>query len=249
MRSPLGRSTLIISAVALCAALAACGSDTSATAEFPTLDAIPPATSVDEPTSPASPSADPSPIEAEPAAVSAAPKVVPKATPKTTPKPVAAKPSPAKTTAKPTTKPATKPAVKPSAVAPSAKVSVAASQPATEEPAHAGLPQGMDEATAVAAGLGSDGNPVVTVTGKDSTCTADTSSVAAGTVWFKMDNRGSAVNELYLMDSNGGLLIEVEYVDPGEAGAFKWTVDPGSYFVACAPGMTPERIQTPLTVR
>jgi iron uptake system component EfeO len=106
----------------------------------------------------------------------------------------------------------------------------------------------MTEAQAVAQGMGSDGAPVITVSATDSRCTPNVTSVKAGRVWFKLRNGGTKVNELYLENSGGDPLIEVEFVDPGKGGAFAWTVKAGSYFVACKPGMGDEKLQTPFRV-
>ena len=110
------------------------------------------------------------------------------------------------------------------------------------------LPQGLLGAKAVAAGLGKDHLPVITVTGTDTTCVPDRISVPAGKVWFKLVSKGQKVNELYLESAKGDELVEVEKVKTGMYGAFKTTVKAGAYLIACEPGMADTQIRTPLTV-
>ncbi|HEY6798852.1 MAG TPA: cupredoxin domain-containing protein [Kineosporiaceae bacterium] len=110
------------------------------------------------------------------------------------------------------------------------------------------IPQGMPEAKAVAAGLGKDGAPVVSVTGTETTCVPDRTSVPAGKVWFKFTNQGTRISELYLESPDAKELVEVEKIKKGAGGAFRTTVKPGSYLVACEPGMADKQIRTAITV-
>jgi len=110
------------------------------------------------------------------------------------------------------------------------------------------IPQGRLGKKAVAAGLGKDGVPVITVTGTETTCTANAMTVSAGKVWFKLVNHGMKVNELYLETTKGDELIEVEKVTAGAFGAFKAKVKQGRYLIACEPGMADRQIRVPLTV-
>jgi Cupredoxin-like domain len=111
------------------------------------------------------------------------------------------------------------------------------------------LPQGASVAKAQAAGMGSDGAPIVTVTSSDTGCMPDKSQVAAGKVWFKLVNQSKKINELYLESAKGKEMIEVEKIRSGQSGAFAKTVQPGQYMLACAPGMGNTQIRTPLTVQ
>ena len=110
------------------------------------------------------------------------------------------------------------------------------------------LPQGMTEAKAKAAGLGTDGAAVITVTGTDTSCIPDKTTIAAGKVWIKIVNNGTKITEMYLETPKADELIEVEKIKHGEAGAFSTTVKQGSYLIACEPGMADKQIRTPLTV-
>lgn len=116
--------------------------------------------------------------------------------------------------------------------------------------AHAALPTGMSSADAKAAGMGSDGAPVVSVTATDTTCKLKKSSVAAGKTWFKITNKGTKITELYLEKADSTELVQVESVRPGKSGAFSTTTMAGSYLVACEPGMNGHdaQVRTPLTV-
>ena len=53
-----------------------------------------------------------------------------------------------------------------------------------------------------------------------------------------MANRGSQVTEFYLMAEDGLRIIgEVENIAPGASRTLTATVQPGSYFTLCKPGM------------
>jgi Cupredoxin-like domain len=110
------------------------------------------------------------------------------------------------------------------------------------------LPQGMSEAKAVAAGLGKDGTPVVTVTATDTTCVPDKTTVPAGKVWFKIENQGTRITEAYLETPDAKELVEAEKIKKGTAGAFRTTVKAGSYLIACEPGMADKQVRTGITV-
>jgi hypothetical protein len=110
------------------------------------------------------------------------------------------------------------------------------------------LPQGKLGAAAVAAGMGTDGNLVVTVTSTDTTCVPDKLTIPAGKVWFKLASQTTRLNEMYLETTSGTELIEVEKVKTGQFGAFKATVKPGTYVIACEPGMADQQVFTGITV-
>jgi hypothetical protein len=110
------------------------------------------------------------------------------------------------------------------------------------------LPQGMSVAKAVAAGMGKDGAPVVSVIGTETTCTPDKTTVPAGKVWFKITNKGKRITEMYLEAPDAKELAEVEKIKAGAAGAFSTTVKAGSYLVACEPGMADKQVRTGITV-
>lgn len=110
------------------------------------------------------------------------------------------------------------------------------------------VPQGMSEAKAVAAGMGKDGKTVVSVTGTETTCVPDKTTIKAGEVWFKITNQGTRITEMYLESPDAEELVEIEKIKKGASGAFKTTVKPGSYLVACEPGMADKQVRTGITV-
>lgn len=116
--------------------------------------------------------------------------------------------------------------------------------------AHDALPTGMPEAAARAAGLGTDGAPVVMVTATDTTCRPNASRIGAGKTWFEIKNTGSKITELYLEKADTTELIQVERIRSGQSGAFATTVAAGNYLLACEPGMAGHntQIRSSLTV-
>lgn len=110
------------------------------------------------------------------------------------------------------------------------------------------LPQGMSADKATAAGMGSDGAPVISVTNTDTSCIPDKATVPAGKIWIKITNEGTRITEGYLEDKGGEELAEVENITAGQSGAFTTTVKEGDYLIACEPGMADVQIRTPLTV-
>jgi hypothetical protein len=110
------------------------------------------------------------------------------------------------------------------------------------------LPHGQIGAKAVAAGMGKDGLPVVTVSSTETACKANKKSVPAGQVWFKIMNKGMQLNELYLENTAAKELIQVEPIKAGQYGGFKMAVKKGKYLLACEPGGNGKQIRTPITV-
>lgn len=70
----------------------------------------------------------------------------------------------------------------------------------------------------------------------------------AGSYRFVLVNKGTLVNELYLLDSGGNMIVEEEFIQPGASGGFTRTVTAGSYFLACKPGMGSTQLKASLTV-
>jgi len=110
------------------------------------------------------------------------------------------------------------------------------------------LPHGTSAEEATAAGMGNDGNPVISVTNTDTSCIPDMTSVHAGKVWLKVTNKGTKITEMYLEGPDGEEQMEVENVKVGASGAIKATLKEGMYLIACEPGMSDTQIRTPLTV-
>ena len=88
----------------------------------------------------------------------------------------------------------------------------------------------------------------VAVTGTDTTCTPATSTVSAGTVELRFDNKGTKVNELYVLRPDGSIVTEKEDVAPGVSARVTVELPAGSYMLQCKPGMTGDGIKAPLTV-
>lgn len=118
-----------------------------------------------------------------------------------------------------------------------------------DDPDEGKIPHGTDLDAAVAAGLGTDGAPVISVTGTDTECTADVKSVKAGKVWVKFTNSGTKINEVYLESETDEKLAEVENITTGKSGGFSFTVEKGKYQLACQPGMDDaHQVKAPLEV-
>ena len=127
------------------------------------------------------------------------------------------------------------------------QVTVSESGGGNDGPA-AKLPHGTTADKAAAAGMGTDGAPVISVIGTDTSCIPDMTTVPAGKIWIKLTNKGSKITELYLESPEAKELVEVEKVTTGNSGAFSTKVKAGSYLIACEPGMNDVQIRTPLTV-
>ncbi|MFT4087798.1 MAG: cupredoxin domain-containing protein, partial [Gordonia sp. (in: high G+C Gram-positive bacteria)] len=84
----------------------------------------------------------------------------------------------------------------------------------------------------------SDSTNATKVTSTDSSCDLSSTDLATGTNSFEVTNNGDKVTEFYVYGNNNRVLGEVENIGPGLKG--KLTVDitdPGTYTVACKPGM------------
>lgn len=92
--------------------------------------------------------------------------------------------------------------------------------------------------------------PQVTVTATDTTCTASATEGKTGTTSFAVTNNGTKVTELYVYGKDNSVLAEVENISPGLKRDL--TVDfkePGTYQLACKPGMVGDGIRTGFTVK
>jgi iron uptake system component EfeO len=110
---------------------------------------------------------------------------------------------------------------------------------------------GVATAALVAALAGCSSTPAdqaIAVTGTDTTCTPATSTVRAGTVELRFDNKGTKVNELYVLRPDGSIVTEKEDVAPGVSARVTVELAAGSYTLQCKPGMTGDGIKAPLTV-
>lgn len=91
--------------------------------------------------------------------------------------------------------------------------------------------------------------PVIGVTSTDDACDLSAATAPAGAVRFSVTNAGSDVTEMYVLAEDGvAVESEVENVGPGLTRDLVVMLDPGTYVVACKPGMVGEGIRTTFTV-
>jgi iron uptake system component EfeO len=89
----------------------------------------------------------------------------------------------------------------------------------------------------------------IAVEATDTGCAVARTEAAAGTVEFTVTNKGSKVNEFYLLGEGDQVLGEVENITPGLTRTFHVQVDePGTYTTACKPGMKGQGIRGDFTV-
>ncbi|MFI5781973.1 iron uptake system protein EfeO [Nocardia sp. NPDC051570] len=89
----------------------------------------------------------------------------------------------------------------------------------------------------------------IAVTSTESACDLATESAATGNVNFVIANQGSKVTEFYVFGNNNRVLGEVENIGPGVQGKLTVEItDPGTYEIACKPGMVGNGIRKQLTV-
>jgi iron uptake system component EfeO len=103
-------------------------------------------------------------------------------------------------------------------------------------------------AAAIAGCSSAQADQAIAVTGTDTACTPATSTVPAGAVELRFENKGTKVNELYVLRPDGSIVTEKEDVAPGVAARVTVELAAGSYVLQCKPGMTGDGIKSPLTV-
>ncbi|WP_143965346.1 iron uptake system protein EfeO [Gordonia zhaorongruii] len=93
----------------------------------------------------------------------------------------------------------------------------------------------------------SDG--AIAVTSTDDACDLASTDLETGQVNFEIQNQGSKVTEFYVYGKNNRVLGEVENIGPGLKGKLGVEiVEPGTYTVACKPGMVGSGISQELNV-
>jgi iron uptake system component EfeO len=100
------------------------------------------------------------------------------------------------------------------------------------------------------AGSGDDaaaGGPIA-VTASDSACEVAATDVDAGTVTFKVTNKGVKVTEFYVYAQGDRVMGEVENIAPGLSRELHVELPAGTYETACKPGMVGKGIRGALTV-
>ena len=96
-------------------------------------------------------------------------------------------------------------------------------------------------------GSGTAGTVDLAVTATDRGCTTSIDSAAPGTLTVEVENKGTKVTEVYVY---AGTTVkgEVENIGPGVKRSFSVDLQPGTYEVACKPGMKGDGIRTPLRI-
>lgn len=89
----------------------------------------------------------------------------------------------------------------------------------------------------------------ITVEATDTACTVSRTTAPAGSVEFRVSNKGSQVNEFYVYAKDGRVLGEVENITPGLSRSLQVDLSqPGTYETACKPGMKGDGIRADFTV-
>ncbi|MFE4666809.1 iron uptake system protein EfeO [Streptomyces sp. NPDC056716] len=96
-------------------------------------------------------------------------------------------------------------------------------------------------------GSGDDGN-VINVTATDDACEVSTHEVPAGHIELAVENKGSKVNEVYILFPDDRVVTERENIGPGTTQRVTAEVKAGEYQIACKPGMQGDGIRQDLTV-
>ena len=92
-----------------------------------------------------------------------------------------------------------------------------------------------------------DGN-AIQVTAADSKCDTSTTSVPAGQVTLKIENKGSQATEVEIVFPDDRIVSEKENIGPGTKYTLTAEVRAGSYEIACRPGMKGHGVRQKLTV-
>ncbi|MEA5117791.1 MAG: iron uptake system protein EfeO [Propionicimonas sp.] len=90
----------------------------------------------------------------------------------------------------------------------------------------------------------------LTVTSTADTCEVSANTAPSGNVSFAITNSGEQITEFYLLGSDGlRIAAEKENIAPGASAELSVSLQPGSYFTACKPGMRGANIgETAFTV-
>lgn len=93
-----------------------------------------------------------------------------------------------------------------------------------------------------------DGSAIA-VSSSDDKCEVAASEAPSGVVQFAVENTGSQVTEFYLLAADGLQVVgEVENIGPGLTRDLVVQAAPGTYQVACKPGMVGDGIRSAFTV-
>ncbi|MBM7368989.1 iron uptake system protein EfeO [Gordonia hydrophobica] len=95
----------------------------------------------------------------------------------------------------------------------------------------------------------SSGDGAITVNSTDDACELSSTDLQTGKVDFEITNGGGKVTEFYVYGKNNRVLAEVENIGPGLTGKLNVEItEPGTYSVACKPGMVGAGIRQDVTV-
>jgi iron uptake system component EfeO len=95
---------------------------------------------------------------------------------------------------------------------------------------------------------GTDAGGPIAVSATDTACEVARTDVAAGTVVFKVQNKGSKVTEFYVYAAGDRVMGEVENIAPGLARELHVELPAGTYETACKPGMIGKGLRGALKV-
>ncbi|MFH8340833.1 iron uptake system protein EfeO [Streptomyces sp. AM6-12] len=92
------------------------------------------------------------------------------------------------------------------------------------------------------------GGDAIRVTAADSACDTSATSVPAGQVTLKIENKGSRATEVEILFPDDRIVSEKENIGPGTKYTLTAEVKAGSYEIACRPGMKGHGVRQKLTV-
>ncbi|MET7422105.1 iron uptake system protein EfeO [Dactylosporangium sp. NPDC005555] len=95
---------------------------------------------------------------------------------------------------------------------------------------------------------GAPADGAIAVTATDTGCELSTDHTPSGRRTFAVSNNGSKITEFYVYGTGDRIVGEVENVAPGVRRELHVDLAPGTYTVACKPGMVGAGIRGPLTV-
>ncbi|MGW1156920.1 iron uptake system protein EfeO [Streptomyces sp. NPDC002519] len=102
--------------------------------------------------------------------------------------------------------------------------------------------------TACTAKSDAKGSDAIQVTAADTTCDTSATSVPAGQVTLKIENKGSKATEVEIVFPDDRIVSEKENIGPGTKYTLTAEVKAGSYEIACRPGMKGHGVRQKLTV-
>ncbi|MEU9127262.1 iron uptake system protein EfeO [Kitasatospora sp. NPDC048540] len=88
----------------------------------------------------------------------------------------------------------------------------------------------------------------VQVNASDTACEVSKTTFAGGQVKLAVQNKGSKATEVYVYAAGDKIVTERENIGPGTKVEISAEIKPGSYEIACKPGMTGDGIRQKITV-